>query len=345
MRSRWVGWAAVLVGVVLLSADSTGQPPGGFPGGGGGFPGGGGGFPGGRGGFGGGGMPDPEQIWNFMGGAGKDSIDINQNPFLKAQMERRGDPLPPGGILTKQQFLEGMQKRMAERQRGGGGMGGPPGGGPGGQPMVMQFNQGGGGPGWGSGRRDFGSGGPGWGGQSQGGGWGGGPPGGGSPGWGGPGGPNGGPPGQPGGDEKDDGKKKEKEIDYNQVGIRYGMLPPGLPDWFTELDSDKDGQVGLYEWRQAGRKTADFNDLDADGDGLLAPRELLRVEAIKAEQAKLTAAAEGSDATPTRGPGGRGASADRPTPGKSDGGTGSPPGKGGDRGKWGGGGGKKGGKN
>ncbi|MBX9625925.1 MAG: hypothetical protein K2X82_19150, partial [Gemmataceae bacterium] len=187
----------------------------------------------------------------------------------------------------------------------------------------MGFNQGG--PqqgGWNGGGRNWGG--------SPGGGWGG-PPGGGG-GWNGQGGPPG-QPGQPGpdgqGGGKDDGKKKDAEPDFTQIGIRYGKLPPGLPGWFTELDTDKDGQVGLDEWRADGRKTEDFAALDTDGDWLLSPRELLRADAIKADDQRLAAAAQG-DASPSRFPGG-GAG----PPGKG-GGPPGPPAKGGTRGQSGG---------
>ena len=48
----------------------------------------------------------------------------------------------------------------------------------------------------------------------------------------------------------------------------------GLPDWFGQLDTNADGQVGLYEWKKAGRKVADFLAMDANGDGYLEAGEV-----------------------------------------------------------------------
>lgn len=47
-----------------------------------------------------------------------------------------------------------------------------------------------------------------------------------------------------------------------------------LPDWFAQLDTDADGQVGLYEWKKAGRRVADFLAMDANGDGYLEASEV-----------------------------------------------------------------------
>jgi hypothetical protein len=95
------------------------------------------------------------------------------------------------------------------------------------------------------------------------------------------------------------------------VAIRYGKLPTGLPSWWDTLDADKDGQIGLYEWRQDGRDMKDFQKMDLDGDGYLAPQEWQRFNVISAEQAKAIAAEEeigGSSSGNTKGgrPGGGG---------------------------------------
>src|SRR5581483_6848272 len=37
--------------------------------------------------------------------------------------------------------------------------------------------------------------------------------------------------------------------------VRVGKRPSALPRWFEQLDTDGDGQVGLYEWREGGHPT------------------------------------------------------------------------------------------
>jgi hypothetical protein len=64
---------------------------------------------------------------------------------------------------------------------------------------------------------------------------------------------------------------------------RVGKLPKELPPWFAQLDRDRDGQVGLYEWKQAGRPLNDFLARDLNGDGFLTAEEVLRYE--KAQKA------------------------------------------------------------
>ena len=68
--------------------------------------------------------------------------------------------------------------------------------------------------------------------------------------------------------------------------IRYGRLPSGLPAWFVDLDTDHDGQISLYEWRQARLPMAEFVEMDLNGDGLLPPDEYLRYQrSLRARQA------------------------------------------------------------
>jgi hypothetical protein len=59
---------------------------------------------------------------------------------------------------------------------------------------------------------------------------------------------------------------------------RRGTALPGptnLPDWFSSLDADQDGQVGLYEWKKAGRPIREFLAMDRNNDGYLESKELL----------------------------------------------------------------------
>lgn len=55
-----------------------------------------------------------------------------------------------------------------------------------------------------------------------------------------------------------------------------GQMPQGLPGWFVKFDSDRDGQIGLYEWKKSGRSLDEFKRMDRNNDGLLTVEELLR---------------------------------------------------------------------
>jgi hypothetical protein len=87
----------------------------------------------------------------------------------------------------------------------------------------------------------------------------------------------------------------EPEEDARPTVHRPGKLPKGLPDWFARLDTDGDGQVGLYEWKEAGRSLEEFRKLDRNGDGFITVEEALR--ATK----NATAAAGGPGRTPRPG--------------------------------------------
>jgi hypothetical protein len=85
---------------------------------------------------------------------------------------------------------------------------------------------------------------------------------------------------------------RSKPEEQPVIAIRYGKLPTGLPSWWDSLDGDKDGQIGLYEWRQDGRDMKEFQKMDLDHDGVLAPQEWLRYNVLSAEHAKAIAAEE-----------------------------------------------------
>lgn len=127
-------------------------------------------------------------------------------------------------------------------------------------------------------------------------------------------------------------RDKDKPKEEPLFAIRYGKLPAGLPDYWTDLDTDKDGQVGLYEWRADGRDVKEFMKMDLDGDGLLAPQEWQRFNVQEALRAKALAAEEGIE-VPGSG-GGSGNGRDR----SSYGGRGGNGGNSGMRGNWPGGG-------
>lgn len=58
--------------------------------------------------------------------------------------------------------------------------------------------------------------------------------------------------------------------------LRYGKLPKGLPTWFVDWDTDQDGQIGLYEWRKAGKSVDEFLKIDLNEDGFIEADEWLK---------------------------------------------------------------------
>jgi len=70
------------------------------------------------------------------------------------------------------------------------------------------------------------------------------------------------------------------EEDKRPVVYRAGKLPKELTaaaPWFEQLDRDKDGQVGLYEWKADGRPIKEFLAMDLNGDGFVTAEEAMRV--------------------------------------------------------------------
>jgi Ca2+-binding EF-hand superfamily protein len=64
------------------------------------------------------------------------------------------------------------------------------------------------------------------------------------------------------------------------VVYRAGKLPKGLPPWFEKFDTDKDGQVSLYEWRMAKESLDKFKQYDRNDDGFITVEEVLYVERL-----------------------------------------------------------------
>ncbi len=69
------------------------------------------------------------------------------------------------------------------------------------------------------------------------------------------------------------------EEERRPVVYRAGNLPKELPSWFKQLDTDNDGQIGLYEWKKSGKSIEEFRQIDRNNDGFLTVDEVLRYEA------------------------------------------------------------------
>jgi hypothetical protein len=66
----------------------------------------------------------------------------------------------------------------------------------------------------------------------------------------------------------DEEKKKRPTV------FRAGNLPNDFP--YAMFDTDGDGQIGLYEWKAAGKRLGDFLAMDLNNDGFLTVDEYYR---------------------------------------------------------------------
>jgi Ca2+-binding EF-hand superfamily protein len=70
-----------------------------------------------------------------------------------------------------------------------------------------------------------------------------------------------------------------QEDERKATVYRTGKMPKDLPAWFADMDVDKDGQVGLWEWvrvRGSGSESIElFRTMDRNDDGLLTVDEVL----------------------------------------------------------------------
>jgi hypothetical protein len=71
-----------------------------------------------------------------------------------------------------------------------------------------------------------------------------------------------------------DGRPAVEEI-RKPVVYRVGQLPKNIPDWFEQLDNDRDGQVGMYEWVKGGKTVDEFPRYDRNDDGFLTVEEVM----------------------------------------------------------------------
>lgn len=70
-----------------------------------------------------------------------------------------------------------------------------------------------------------------------------------------------------------------------------------LPTKFSEVDKNRDGQIGLYEWDRA--KFKEFFALDQNNDGFLTPRELTAGNPVAASPRTTLASTSRTSSTPS----------------------------------------------
>lgn len=113
-----------------------------------------------------------------------------------------------------------------------------------------------------------------------------------------------GQPGQPGGPIPNVATAPKVLTPYKMKPKK--ALTLALPPAYSEVDTDFDGQIGMYEWMMTRRTDIDqFDSMDFDGDGYLIPEELQLADAAVANQNAVVASTERKrlvivTATPTK---------------------------------------------
>src|SRR5262249_29122254 len=81
-------------------------------------------------------------------------------------------------------------------------------------------------------------------------------------------------------------------------------LPKELPNWFKQLDANRDGQVALYEWYKGGKDIDEFREWDRNDDGFITAEEALyKQRLVQIASAASTSDGDNSPAAATMGPG------------------------------------------
>src|SRR5205807_5273536 len=91
----------------------------------------------------------------------------------------------------------------------------------------------------------------------------------------------------------DDSEERKPPVAY-----RAGKLPKELPAWFTQLDTNQDAQISLFEWRASGRTLQEFAKIDRNDDGFLTVDEVLRYEAAQGRTPQNLAGGGGTPGMP-----------------------------------------------
>lgn len=94
----------------------------------------------------------------------------------------------------------------------------------------------------------------------------------------------------------DGGSDTPADDEKKPIVYRAGKLPKELPSWFEQFDGDKDGQIGLYEWKKIpGKNFDDFRRYDRNNDGFVTVGEVLRADQlVRADDANGSGPSPGS---------------------------------------------------
>ena len=82
---------------------------------------------------------------------------------------------------------------------------------------------------------------------------------------------------------------KEAPGGGKQFYVPNSHLPSGLPSWFFARDANGDGQLSLPEFAIDGTQSSmsEFDKLDIDHDGILSPRDLVKIAPKKPTPPKI----------------------------------------------------------